>query len=150
MNQRAKSLLASPKKHSYWTSRHYPIQITVIMIANVSYVMEFLVCWYEISLILSKIASKKIAVFCELTQRQVLKKWHSCTFKVNFLFQKTSDFFDFVFILEYQFRRPFFDKKTTLFYQIFYSLKLCPLFVCPTLCQFTRYSNFLEGNYFFC
>ena len=43
--------------------------------ANVSKVMESLACWYKISLILSKklMGFKKIAVFCELTQRQLLQ-----------------------------------------------------------------------------
>ena len=33
--------------------------------------------------------------------------------------------------------------------EVLYFLKLCPIFVGPTQYQFTKYSNFLEPNYFF-
>ena len=33
--------------------------------------------------------------------------------------------------------------------EVLYFLKLCPIFVGPTLCQNTKYSNFLEAQSFF-
>ena len=53
-------------------------------------------------------------------------------------------FFIYFFIQQYQFRRPFFVKNIFFLDSIFerlYFLKLGPIFVGPTLCQFTKYSN---------
>jgi hypothetical protein len=41
----------------------------------------------------NQLYSNKIAVFCKLTKRQDLKKCQHCTFKVNLLCQKSTEFF---------------------------------------------------------
>ena len=40
-----------------------------------------------------------------------VKKGQTLTFKVNFLCQKSTDFFPKEFIEKFQFRRPFFEKN---------------------------------------
>ena len=66
--------------------------------------------------------------------------------KSIFYVKNQPNFFKKKFIEEYQFRRTFFVKNIFFLDSVFeplYFLKLGPIFVGPTLCQFTNYSNFI-------
>ena len=70
----------------------------------------------------------------------------NCTFKVNFLCQKSTEFFQKkisskIINLGDHFLLNFF--LLDLIFEPLYFLKLGPIFVGPTLCQFTKYSNFI-------
>ena len=83
-------------------------------------------------------AFKEIVVFFELTYCQVPQIGTlSLAFKILFFmnsFRQTNNIYKSHVLL-------------TLFWRyILYFLKLCLIFVGPTLCQFTKYSNFLEAH----
>ena len=88
-----------------------------------------------IFLLKNQLDSNETAVFCKLTYRQDLKKCRNCTFKVIFLCQKSMQYARDHFLLNFFF--------LDLIFEPLYFLKLGPIFVGPTQCQFTKYSNFI-------
>ena len=86
----------------------------------------------------------KLLYFVKLMWRQGLKKCQNCKFKVNFLCQKSTQFFKKKssknINLGEHFLLIFFLDSII---EPLYFLILGPIFVGPTLCQFTNYCNFI-------
>jgi hypothetical protein len=117
------------------------------MCLQVSSVVEFWRWWVLKCKIFAQesIHSKEIfsKQFCN--ELWFVKKCRNCTFKVNFLLTFSTEFFQKKVIEEYQFRRPFFEKKNFSNFNLWTTLfpKTMPNLWQTGAPVFSKYNGFL-------
>ena len=115
---------------------------------NISSLVKFKRWWVLKSKLFGQesASSKEFFFFKSFDGLRFVKKCQNRTFKVNFLCQKSTEFFQKKISSKNINLGDHFLLKTFFIDSIFeplYFLKLGPIFVGPTLCQSTKYSNFI-------
>ena len=115
---------------------------TVSININISWVMEFLICWYKISLISSKkkngLQTNYYILWFEIAPgSQKVPKFQS-----RFSMSKINRIFIFFHLRISTCKKHFFSNFN---FQTFYFLKLCLILVDSASCLITKCSNFFVG-----